>query len=61
MQYSYRLSNSEIKGVPAFSPLTRKGEFCRFFKDEKEFRKTQTVQKEKDKIRNSRILDLLSK
>lgn len=61
MQYLYRLYNSEIKGVPTFSPLTRKGEICRFSKDEREFRKTQTVQKEKDKIRISRILDLLSK
>lgn len=61
MQYSFRLYNSEILGVHTFSLLTRKGEICRFSKDERELWKMQTVQKEKDKIVISRILDLLSK
>jgi len=60
MQYSYRIYNSEIKHVHTFSPLTRKEEICRFFNDEREFHKMQTVQKEKYKIGILRILDLLS-
>lgn len=61
MQYSYRLYNSRIKGAYTLSPLTRKGEICRFSKDERELRKMQTVQKQKGKTGISKILDLSSK